>query len=72
LLTQKLRDSAEGIPTRDTLAQWLDHCHRNVFKVKVTTHEEYGDVIRYSRMRGDPPGERKADATPPKEQAQPA
>ena len=47
-LDQKLRDSAEGIATKDipTLAQWLDHCHKNVFKVKATTHEHDGDVIR--------------------------
>ena len=47
-LDQKLRDTKDGIATKDipTLAQWLDHCHANVFKVKATTHEEYGDVIR--------------------------
>src|SRR5262249_45077420 len=47
-LDQKLRDSAEGIATRDipTLAQWLDHCHKNVWRVKPTTAEHDGDVIR--------------------------
>ena len=47
-LEQKLRDTKDGIATKDipTVAQWLDHCHKNVFKVKVTTHEDYGDVIR--------------------------
>src|SRR5438093_637239 len=47
-LDQKLRDTADGIATRDipTMAQWLDHCHKNVFKVKATTHENYGDMIR--------------------------
>jgi integrase len=47
-LDQKLRDSAEGIATRDipTLAQWLDHCHRNIWRVKPTTAEHDGDVIR--------------------------
>src|SRR5262249_18802513 len=47
-LDQKLRDSAEGIATKDipTLAQWLDHCHKNIWRVKATTHEHDGDVIR--------------------------
>ena len=47
-LDQKLRDTKDGIATKGipTLAQWLDHCHTNVWKVKVTTHEEAGNVIR--------------------------
>ena len=47
-LDQKLRDSAEGIATKDipTLAQWLDHCHKNIWRVKPTTAEHDGDVIR--------------------------
>jgi hypothetical protein len=47
-LDQKLRDSADGIATKDipSVAQWLDHCQKNVFKVKATTREDYGDVIR--------------------------
>lgn len=47
-LKQKLLDSAEGIATKDipTLAQWLDHCHTNIWQVKATTHEHNGDVIR--------------------------
>lgn len=47
-LDQKLRDTADGIATKGipTVAQWLDHCLNHVFKVKVTTHEDYGNVIR--------------------------
>jgi integrase len=47
-LAQKLRDSADGIAVDNipTLGQWLTHWHTNIIKVRVTTHEEYGDVIR--------------------------
>src|SRR5689334_16479723 len=47
-LDQKLRDTKDGIATRDipTLGQWLDHWHTNIVKVRATTHEDYGDVIR--------------------------
>ncbi len=47
-LDQKLRDTADGIATKDipTLAQWLDHCHKNIWRVKATTAEHDGDVIR--------------------------
>lgn len=47
-LDQKLRDAKDGILTVGipTVAQWLDHCHANVWRVKATTHEDYGDVIR--------------------------
>jgi hypothetical protein len=47
-LDQKLRDLAEGIATKDIppLTQWLDHCHKNVWRVKPTTAEHDRDVIR--------------------------
>lgn len=47
-LDQKLNDTKDGITTKGipTLAQWLDHCHTNVWRVKATTHEHEGDVIR--------------------------
>lgn len=47
-LDQKLRDTKDGIATKGipSLAQWLEHCHANVWQVKATTHEHDGDVIR--------------------------
>lgn len=47
-LDGKLRDMADGIATRDIphFGPWIDHCHANVWKVRATTHEDYGDIIR--------------------------
>lgn len=47
-LDQKVKDRADriqvvGIPT---LAEWLTHWHTYICKVKATTHEGYGDMIR--------------------------
>jgi hypothetical protein len=46
-LDQKLRDARDGIAIEGipTLEAWLTHWHTNIVKVRVTTHEDYGDVI---------------------------
>src|SRR5262249_29476793 len=47
-LDQKLCDSAVGLETRDipSLGETLDHWHTNIIRVRATTHEGYGDIIK--------------------------
>lgn len=47
-LEKKLADLKDGIAVDGIpkLAAWMEHWHQNVVKVRATTHEDYGDVIR--------------------------
>ena len=47
-LDQRIKDRADGILVEGvpTVAEWLTYWHTYICEVKVTTHEDYGDVIR--------------------------